>query len=84
VSADDRVGRAALAPWNITLLAEANIFNDPEAAALVLAADWDVTLVPLDVTMSSVPEKPHRQALLASSSPVPQALGEMLGCYFAF
>ncbi|SLJ94989.1 Inosine-uridine preferring nucleoside hydrolase [Arthrobacter sp. P2b] len=47
MSADDRVGRAALAPWNITLLAEANIFNDPEAAALVLAADWDVTLVPL-------------------------------------
>lgn len=78
------MGGAALAPGNITPLAEANIHNDPEAAALVLAADWDVTLVPLDVTMASVLEEVHRQELLASSSPVAQALGEMLGYYFRF
>lgn len=78
------MGGAALAPGNITPVAEANIWNDPEAAALVLAADWDVTLVPLDVTMASVLEEPHRQALLASSAPVPRALGEMLGYYFRF
>lgn len=78
------MGGAALAPGNITPLAEANIHNDPEAAALVLAADWDVTLVPLDVTMASVLEETHRQELLASSSPVAQALGEMLGYYFRF
>ncbi len=78
------MGGAALAPGNITPVAEANIFNDPEAAALVLAADWDVTLVPLDVTMNSVLEETHRQQLLASSSPVPQALGKMLGYYFRF
>ncbi|MCQ6269129.1 nucleoside hydrolase [Pseudarthrobacter sp. R1] len=78
------MGGAALAPGNITPVAEANIFNDPEAAALVLAADWDVTLVPLDVTMNSVLEETHRQRLLKSSSPVPQALGEMLGYYFRF
>jgi purine nucleosidase len=78
------MGGAALAPGNITPVAEANIFNDPEAAALVLAADWDVTLVPLDVTMNSVLEETHRQALLASSSPVARALGEMLGYYFRF
>ncbi|MCT9625793.1 nucleoside hydrolase [Pseudarthrobacter equi] len=78
------MGGAALAPGNITPVAEANIFNDPEAAALVLAADWDVTLVPLDVTMNSVLEEKHRQALLASFSPVARALGEMLGYYFRF
>ncbi|WP_258805132.1 nucleoside hydrolase [Pseudarthrobacter sp. NS4] len=78
------MGGAALAPGNITPVAEANIFNDPEAAALVLAADWDVTLVPLDVTMTSVLEERHRQQLLVSSSPVPRALGEMLGYYFRF
>jgi purine nucleosidase len=50
----------------------------------VLAADWDLTLVPLDVTMASVLEETHRQELLASSSPVAQALGEMLGYYFRF
>jgi purine nucleosidase len=78
------MGGAALAPGNITPVAEANIYNDPEAAALVLAADWDITLVPLDVTMASVLEETHRQELLASSSPVAQALGEMLGYYFRF
>ncbi|TDL33716.1 nucleoside hydrolase [Arthrobacter nitrophenolicus] len=78
------MGGAALAPGNITPVAEANIWNDPEAAALVLAADWDITLVPLDVTMASVLEEHHRQELLASSAPVPRALGEMLGYYFRF
>ena len=78
------MGGAALVPGNITPVAEANIWHDPEAAALVLAADWDVTLVPLDVTMASVLEETHRQELLASPAPVPRALGEMLGHYFRF
>ncbi|MDQ0870159.1 purine nucleosidase [Arthrobacter sp. V1I9] len=78
------MGGAALAPGNITPVAEANIWHDPEAAALVLAADWDVTLVPLDVTMASVLEETHRQLLLESSSPVARVLGEMLGHYFRF
>ncbi|MFI2563749.1 nucleoside hydrolase [Paenarthrobacter sp. NPDC018779] len=78
------MGGAALAPGNITPVAEANIANDPEAAAEVLAADWDVTLVPLDVTMTNVLEESHRQELLASDHPVSQALGEMLGYYFGF
>ncbi len=39
---------------NVTPYAEANIHNDPEAAAEVLAAGWPVTLVPLDATMSCV------------------------------
>lgn len=39
---------------NVTAFAEANIHNDPEAAAQVLGADWPVTLVPLDATRSCV------------------------------
>ncbi|GAA1253704.1 nucleoside hydrolase [Arthrobacter pascens] len=78
------MGGAALAPGNITAVAEANIANDPEAAADVFAAGWNVTLVPLDVTMSNVLEESHRQELLAAGHPVPQALGEMLGYYFRF
>lgn len=35
---------------NVTPFAEANIHNDPEASAEVLAAAWPVTLVGLDVT----------------------------------
>nr|WP_295107429.1 nucleoside hydrolase [uncultured Caulobacter sp.] len=44
----------AFAAGNVTPFAEANIHNDPEAAAEVLAAPWPVTLVPLDATMSCV------------------------------
>lgn len=76
------MGGAALAPGGITPVAEANIWHDSEAAAVVLAADWDVTLVPLVVTMARVLEESHRQALLASPARVPRALGEMLDYYF--
>ncbi|WP_454717438.1 nucleoside hydrolase [Caulobacter segnis] len=39
---------------NVTPYAEANIHNDPEAAAEVLSAAWPVTLVPLDATLPCV------------------------------
>ncbi|HJV43974.1 nucleoside hydrolase [Caulobacter sp.] len=39
---------------NITPYAEANVHNDPEAAAEVLAAPWPLTLVPLDATRPCV------------------------------
>ncbi|MEM6489863.1 MAG: nucleoside hydrolase [Pseudomonadota bacterium] len=35
---------------NVSDAAEANFWNDPHAAAAVLAAPWDVTMVGLDVT----------------------------------
>jgi len=37
-------------PGNVTPLAEANFYNDPHAADEVLAHDWPVTVVGLDVT----------------------------------
>jgi len=78
------MGGAAMVPGNITPAAEANIANDAEAAAIVLAADWDITLVPLDVTMDNVFEEEHRQQLLASGQPMATALGGMLGYYYDF
>jgi purine nucleosidase len=44
----------AFARGNVTPFAEANLHNDPEAAAEVLAAPWPLTLVPLDATMPCV------------------------------
>jgi purine nucleosidase len=44
----------AFGQGNVTPYAEANIHNDAEAAAMVLAAPWPVTLVPLDATRSCV------------------------------
>jgi purine nucleosidase len=78
------MGGAALVPGNISPVAEANVFNDPEAAAAVVAADWDVTIVPLDVTMENTLEEPDRQALLAADGAFTRAVGEILDLYFDF
>lgn len=45
------MGGNALTPGNASPAAEANIRNDPEAADLVFGADWQVTMVGLDVTL---------------------------------
>ncbi|HSF95553.1 MAG TPA: nucleoside hydrolase [Thermohalobaculum sp.] len=44
------MGGAVECPGNVNADAEANIWNDPHAAAAVFAADWPVTLVGLDIT----------------------------------
>lgn len=78
------MGGAAAVPGNITPVAEANIANDADAAADVFAADWFITMVPLDVTMSNVFVEHHRQALVESGRPVAVAVGRMLDYYFEF
>lgn len=77
------MGGAALAPGNSTAAAEANIHNDPEAAAAVFAAGWDVTVVPIDATMLQRFEQSDLDALLAGG-PRQQALGRMLGTYYDY
>lgn len=44
------MGGAAFVPGNVTPTAEANIWNDPFAAEIVFAANWDITMFGLDVT----------------------------------
>ena len=44
------MGGSAARHGNVTACAEANIWNDPHAADRVFAADWNVTMVGLDVT----------------------------------
>jgi len=44
---------------NVTNYAEANIWNDPHAANEVFAADWEVTVVGLDVTQKVVCPHSH-------------------------
>ncbi|MGW8565252.1 nucleoside hydrolase [Isoptericola sp. NPDC055881] len=78
------MGGAALHPGNVSPVAEANIANDPEAAAQVLAADWDVTLVPLDVTMVNLLEETDRKTLLEAGTALAPWLGEVLDLYFGF
>jgi ribokinase len=78
------MGGAVRAPGNRTPFAEANIANDPEAAAAVFDANWSFALVPLDVTMSHLFDETHRAALLASPRSVHAALGQMLVTYFDY
>jgi purine nucleosidase len=78
------MGGAVRTPGNVTPRAEANIRDDPRAAATVLAAPWPVTLVPLDVTMTQRWSPDSRDALLAAANLLLTALAEMLPAYFDF
>ncbi|MBI4671917.1 MAG: nucleoside hydrolase [Chloroflexi bacterium] len=62
------MGGAALAPGNVSPVAEANIFHDPEAAASVLSAGWEVVMVGLDVTTKIHMTPQYIAAIAASKS----------------
>lgn len=48
------MGGAVFVPGNVTQYSEANIYTDPEAAALVFASGLPITVVGLDVTMKTL------------------------------
>lgn len=62
------MGGAALAPGNVSETAEANIWHDPEAARVVFDAAWELTMVGLDVTMTSLITDEHRERLAAGGA----------------
>jgi purine nucleosidase len=67
----------------MTPAAEFNIYVDPEAAAVVFAAPWDVTMVGLDVTHRALytPEVAARFAALGT--PVSRWVGELMAFFGA-
>lgn len=75
------MGGAVIAAGNVTPVAEANIYHDPEAAALVLAADWPVTLVALDVTMRALLRADELARLRASGRPLARFAARILPPY---
>ena len=54
---------------NVTAVAEANIYNDPEAAQVVFTAGWPVTMVGLDVTHRTLFGQNHLAELKAGHGP---------------
>ena len=78
------MGGAVRAPGNVTPVAEANIHDNPAAAADVLAAAWPVTLVPLDVTMAHRWTATDQASLRETGNPLHRALADMLTAYLDF
>ena len=78
------MGGATLAPGNMTPVAEANIFHDPEAATVVFAAPWQITMLGLDVTMDHQFGEADQAALIASGRPVAGAVAAMMNEYADF
>lgn len=77
------MGGAALAPGNVSDTAEANIWHDPEAAQVVLDASWELTMVGLDVTMTSLLTDEHR-ARLAAGGAVGRFCDRILDFYLGY
>lgn len=63
------MGGSAARHGNVSDCAEANIWNDPDAADAVFGADWDVTMVGLDVT-EKTQCTPANFAKLAEAAPI--------------
>lgn len=82
------MGGAVHVPGNVTPVSEANIAGDPEAADMVFAAGFDLTLVGLDVTMKTC-LTPGDLDFLArhcapENRPVAAYLQEAMAFYFDF
>ena len=78
------MGGAVWTGGNVTPAAEANIWQDPHAAAEVLAANWPVTLVGLDVT-EQVRCTPQDFDTIADGAPMTGGfLRAAVEFYFAF
>lgn len=65
---------------NVTPVAEANIFNDPHAAARVLTAGWPLMMVGLDATHRCVLSPAHMERIAAGQG----RLGEVLSGSYHF
>lgn len=63
------MGGAVFHVGNVTPVAEANFWNDPHAADMVLAAHWPLTLAPMDCTMP-VTFSDHDLALIERKNPL--------------
>lgn len=78
------MGGAAFVPGNVSPVAEANIHNDPEAAALVFGADWPVVMVGMDVTLQVMMDRNYFARLAASKSPYADLILRIVPHYQAF
>lgn len=78
------MGGSARAGGNITPAAEFNIFADAEAARLVFAAGWEITMAGLDVTCSPRVAEAYLERLAAAGNRAGRFLADAFVHYLAF
>ncbi|MBB5154421.1 nucleoside hydrolase [Saccharopolyspora phatthalungensis] len=78
------MGGTTREPGNISPLAEANIWHDPEAAALVFGAGWSLTLVGLDVTMHTWLDQSDVDRIASAPGRVAEFAHSILRHYLTF
>lgn len=78
------MGGAFTVPGNVTPVAEANIWGDPEAADAVFTAPWKLVVVGLDVTMQTAMSRSHLAGLAARGGRRVELLAAISDFYIDF
>lgn len=78
------MGGAAFVPGNITPAAEANTWNDADAADLVFAAEWPITMIGLDVTHRVLMPRTRVESYGEINTPMAQHLSKIMPLYLHF
>ena len=74
----------SIAGGNATAAAEANIYNDPEAADIVFRSGAPITMVDLQATAQTRIERKHLPRLQQSASPVARYVAALSDVYIGF
>jgi len=78
------MGGAAFCRGNASPVAEANIFNDPEAARIVFGAGWPLTMVGLDVTTRTKMSPAYLDEIYALGNPRADFISRIVPFYLNF
>ena len=78
------MGGAGFVPGNVTDYAEANIWNDPHAADIVFAADWEVVMIGLDVTTQVMCMPEEYQSIADASGKIGAFINDISKFYTRF
>jgi uridine nucleosidase len=78
------MGGAAFRRGNASPVAESNIHDDPEAAAVVFGAAWPLTMVGLDVTMQTIQSDAQLAAIWSAGTPQTDFLARIVPAYRGF